>query len=101
MKEKSKLARYLYSEGNVHKVARFVFGLVCLYLIVAIVAFGYGISRIIEYGTTFEAVLGLLSASIPTLIVVFAVYGILVASVMNHEKKEGSSEALSSGDKKS
>jgi hypothetical protein len=101
MKEKSKLARYLYSEGNVHKVARFVFGLVCFYLIVAIVAFGYGISQIIEYGTTFEAILRLLSASIPTLIVVFAVYGILVASIMNYSKKEGSGETLSSDDKKS
>jgi lipopolysaccharide export LptBFGC system permease protein LptF len=86
MKEKSKLAGFLYSEGNVYKVARFVFSLVCFYLIVAIVAFGYGIARMIEHGTTFEAVLRLLSASIPTLIVVFAVYGILVASVMIYEK---------------
>jgi hypothetical protein len=86
MKEKSKLAHFLYSEGNVYKVARFVFALVCLYLIVAVISFGYGIVRIIEYGTTFEAVLRLLSASIPTLIVVFAVYGILMVSVMIFEK---------------
>jgi CDP-diglyceride synthetase len=99
MKEKSKLARYLYSEGNVHKVARFVFGLVCFYLIVAIVAFGYGVSQMIEYGTTFQAVLGLLSASIPTLIVVFAVYGILVASVMNYVKKEKDSESISGNER--
>jgi lipopolysaccharide export LptBFGC system permease protein LptF len=86
MKEKSKLANYLYSEGNVYKVSRFVFGLVCFYLIVALVAFGYGIGQMIQHGTTFEAVLRLLSASIPTLIVVFAIYGVLVVSVMIYEK---------------
>ncbi|MDR2167953.1 MAG: hypothetical protein LBE35_08920 [Clostridiales bacterium] len=86
MKEKTKLEKFLYSEGNVYKVARFVFGLVCLYLLVALVAFGYGITQMIEHGTTFQAVLGLLSTSIPTLIVVFAIYGILIASIMVYEK---------------
>jgi hypothetical protein len=86
MKEKSKLAGFLYSEENVYKVARFVFSLVCLYLIVALVGFGYGISLMIEHGTTFYAVLTLLATSIPQLIYVFAAYGILVVSVMIYEK---------------
>ena len=87
MKEKSKLENFLFSEGNVYKVANFVFKLVCLYLIVAVVAFGYVIFRMIEQGgTTFQAVLNLLATSIPSLIFVFAAYGILVASVMIYEK---------------
>ena len=86
MKEKSKLARFLYSEENVYKVTRFVFSLVCFYLIVALVALVYGIIQIIEYGTSLRAILSLLATSTSTLIVVFAVYGILVASVMIYEK---------------
>ena len=49
--------------------------------VVALVAFVYGVIRIIEHGTTFGAILSLLASSIPTLIVVFAVYGILIVGV--------------------
>ena len=86
MNKKSRLENFLYSRENVYKVTRFVFMLVSFYLLVALVAFVYGFVRIIEHGTTFGAILSLLASSIPTLIVVFAVYGILIVGVLIYEK---------------